>query len=155
MRLPPQLRVAIGPSRIARVFVIVVALGTAVVTAQLPLPSLLIVGAETTLLLWAAVRWRSFSPRRGRSSIVEVALTADRLIVVRNATGALRAGFVREASYVSPSLTAIVWKPDGDWRSRVVLLLPDMTHPEDFRRLRVLLRYGRREAEAGAPASQA
>jgi hypothetical protein len=82
-------------------------------------------------------------------------LTGDRTIVVRRGDGRLVAGHVRSSSYVGARITTLVWRPDGAWGSRVELILPDMLQPDDFRQLRVLLRYGRSEAAHGAPASQA
>jgi len=52
-------------------------------------------------------------------------------------------------------LSTLVWRPFGRWRSRAILLLPDMLPPQDFRRLRVLLRYGRSDERQGDPASHA
>ncbi len=155
MRLPPQLRVALGPSRQARAFIAAVACSSAVVLALLPLPPWGIAPLEAAIAVWASWRWRAFGTRPWPGRPAELALTADRVMVVRNVAGALRAGIVRDATYVSPSLTSIVWKPDGARRSEVVLVLPDMLPADDFRRLRVLLRYGRSEEVAGAPASHA
>jgi hypothetical protein len=58
-------------------------------------------------------------------------------------------------TFVHPWFTSIVWRPDGSRVSRAIPLLPDMMGTDEFRRLRVLLRYGRREVTAGAPASHA
>jgi hypothetical protein len=52
-------------------------------------------------------------------------------------------------------ITTIVWRPDN-WRlSRTILVLPDMLPDEDFRRLRVMLRYARSGEVQDVPASQA
>ncbi len=154
-RLPPQLRVSLGPSRLAAVFVVVMAVATGGIVLLLPVPAWAAAAALALLAGWAwrqlrAVAWRSLA-----SSVCEVALTLDRTVVVRRRDGTLVAGVVRDASYVTPSVTTLVWKPDGAWRAHALLVLPDMLPAEDFRRLRVALRYGRREDEAGAPASHA
>ncbi|MEP7262597.1 MAG: protein YgfX [Usitatibacter sp.] len=52
-----------------------------------------------------------------------------------------RAGLLREGSFVSPWLTVLRWRPAGARFDRTVLILPDMLAREDFRRLRVLLRW--------------
>jgi hypothetical protein len=155
MRLPPQLRIAIGPSRTARAFVAALATASAIVVAALPVPGWAVAAIMAAVGAWSAVAWRTFGGRPRPAQPVEISLTADRLIVVRSASGSLRAGFVRDLTYVTASVTAIVWKPDGALRSRAILVLPDMLAADDFRRLRVLLRYGRREDAAGAPASHA
>ena len=55
---------------------------------------------------------------------------------------------------MSAALTSIVWRPDGARWSRSILVLPDMLAPDDFRRLRVMLRYARNGLEQDAPANQ-
>jgi hypothetical protein len=62
---------------------------------------------------------------------------------------------VRAATYVGAWVTTIVWRPDGARWSRAILVLPDMLPAEDFRRLRVMLRYARSGDAQEAPASQA
>ena len=77
------------------------------------------------------------------------------MIVVRRRDGKLIAGHVRSATFVHPLFTSIVWRRTARAGRRPIPLVPDMLDLDDFRRLRVLLRYGRREVTAGAPASQA
>jgi hypothetical protein len=84
--------------------------------------------------------------------VLEIVLSADRLIVVRDGRDQLIAGHVRAATYVGARITTIVWRPDGAWRSRAELILPDMLPAEDFRRLRVQLRYGRDAEDSAAKA---
>lgn len=155
VRLPPQLRIVLGPSRIAAGCVVAVGAATGVLVALLPVPWWAFAAALAGIGVWSWDRLRLIAWRRHAGSAVELALTGDRLIVIRTRNGRLRAGFVREATYVSPSLTAIVWQPDGAWRSQSVLILPDMLSAEDFRQLRVMLRYGRSDVVAGAPTSHA
>jgi hypothetical protein len=69
--------------------------------------------------------------------------------------GRLVAGHVRAATYVGAWITTIVWRPDGSRLSRTILVLPDMLPDEDFRRLRVMLRYARSGEVQDVPASQA
>lgn len=52
-----------------------------------------------------------------------------------------RAGSLRDGSFVAPWLTVIRWRPAGARFDRTVLILPDMLSREEFRRLRVLLRW--------------
>ena len=47
-----------------------------------------------------------------------------------------------------------MWRPDGARWSRAILIVPDMLPPDDFRRLRVMLRYARSAVVQGAPSSQ-
>jgi len=51
-------------------------------------------------------------------------------------------------------MTSIVWRPDGARWSRAILVVPDMLPADEFRRLRVMLRYARSGRAQDAPASQ-
>lgn len=155
MRLPPQLRVPLRQSRLAAWLVVTITLATAIIIVALPWPAATLRAGLAGLAFWAwdclcDIAWRS-RPR----SVVEIALALDRTIVVRFADDTLAAGVVRASSFVSAPLTTIVWKPDRAWRASSLLILPDMLAADDFRRMRVYLRYGRREEVAGAPTSQA
>jgi len=139
----------------AATYVIVLGAATGVLVALLPIPWWAIVATLVGIGVWGWVRLRAVAQRRHAGRPIELALTGDRQIVVRTGSGHLRAGSVHELTYVSPSLTAIVWQPDGALRSQSVLILPDMLPAEDFRQLRVVLRYGKSDVVAGLPASQA
>ncbi len=70
----------------------------------------------------------------------------DRRITVTAFDGRSRAGSILDDSFVGAWLTTIVWQPDGVpwWQpAPAIVVLPDMLAPEEFRRLRVALRYGR------------
>ena len=155
MRPPTQLIVTLGPSRIATCALAALALLAIVLLAIMPAPLWTDALGALALVAWAAHRIRLHGLRRAPASIVELMLAEDRTIVVRRKDGALRAGVVLGRSHVHPSFTSIVWRPDGARLARSVPIVPDMIAPDDFRRLRVLLRYGRREDSAGAPASHA
>ena len=155
MRLPTPLLIELSSSRLATALVVGIAVATIAALATLPLPWLALATAVVTVVAWAIDRVRVVALRTSHRSVAGISLTGDRLIVVRYRTGRLVAGFVRASSYVSPSLTSIVWKPDDKACSQALLILPDMLSADDFRRLRVMLRYGRSEALAGVPASHA
>ena len=123
--------------------------------AIMPAPAWTDAAGAVALAGWAAHRIRLHGTRRSPASIVEATLSEDRAIVVRRRDGTLRAGVVLECSHVHPGFTSIVWRPDGARLARSIPVVPDMLVPDDFRRLRVLLRYGRREDSAGASASHA
>lgn len=155
MVLPPTVVVVPGASRSAGVLLGLMAAATAAVVVALPLPTWLQSGLIVALALWTTHVFQRVALRRGAWAVTEVRLAANRLIAVRHAQRALVAGHVRNASHVGSRLTTIVWRPDGARWSRTVLLLPDMLPPDDFRRLRVLLRYARSDDVQGAPASHA
>jgi len=155
MRLPVQLRVSLRPSRIAAFAIVAIAAVSwaAVLVLSVPIIAHLVTGLA--LGGWALLQCRRHAWRTSPRAVVEVMLSSDAVVVVRYRDGTLIAGHVRSASFAHPWFTSIVWRPDRARVSRSVPLLPDMLGVDDYRRLRVLLRYGRREVTAGAPASQA
>lgn len=155
MRLPVPLQIELSPSRLATGLVAGIAAATIVALCTLPLHWAVLAPSAIAVLAWAVDRIRVVGSRTSPRAVAGLSLTGDRLIVVRYRTGRLAAGFVRSATYVSPSLTSIVWKPDDRLRSQALLILPDMLPGDDFRRLRVMLRYGRSDSVAGVPASHA
>lgn len=155
MRNAPAIDVNLGPSSLAGAAIGVSALATLVLVLCLPVsPGLHALGCGI-VLAWAWDTFRTIGLRSGARTVVSVHLGADRLVIVREAGGRVVAGHLRSATYVAASLTTIVWRPDGAWRSRAVLVLPDMLPAEDFRRLRILLRYARSGVAEGKPLSQA
>ena len=55
-----------------------------------------------------------------------------------------RAGRLQDGSFVAPWLAIVRWRPAGAWLDRTLLIAPGMLPADDFRRLRVLLRFGDR-----------
>jgi len=155
MRNAPSIDVTLGPSPLAGVATGVMALATLVVVLVLPVPSWTHALGCAVVLSTAWGTFRTLGLRSGARAVVALHLGADRMLVVRHGDGRLVAGHLRSATYVAATLTTIVWRPDGAWRSRAILVLPDMLPAEDFRRLRILLRYARSGVAQGAPASQA
>ena len=97
---------------------------------------------------------RFLTGQAGRWAVTELRLAPDLVLVVHRGDGRLIAGHVRSATYVAASLTSIVWRPDGARFSRAILIVPDMLPEEDFRRLRVMLRYARNAEVQDTPLSQ-
>jgi hypothetical protein len=155
MRLPPAVRVTFLRSRIAVGAIVFAALAICGVIATLPFDPTLVGLATMLVVIWAGDRVLVIGLRRGPRATREITLTGDRIIVVRTGDGHLTAGYVRDASYVGPTITTIVWRPDSAYRSRAEWILPDMLTVEDLRRLRVMLRYSRSADSEGEPASQA
>lgn len=135
---------------------------TAVLTLALPLS-----GASTAMALVAIVGSAAWEIRRcaGRGVPACVEVDGDRRVRVVARDGQSDAGAILDASYVGAWLTTIVWRADEApwWQpARAVLVLPDTLPADDFRQLRVLLRYGvprtgpgRSGEQAGRPSSQA
>ncbi|MFO1324167.1 MAG: protein YgfX [Burkholderiales bacterium] len=153
--MPPAVHVVLGPSRIAAAAIGVAALATLGVVLSLPIPAWQQSALCVAVVAWALGAFRVTALRRSTLAVTELRLTADRALVARMGDGRLVAGHVRDATYVGAWVTCVVWRADGTRWSRAVMLVPDMLPREDFRRLRVMLRYARSGAEQGEPASQA
>ena len=155
MRTPIQLRVLLRPSPTWTAYLIALSLGSWLVWTTLGAPLWADAIAAIVVGAWATDRIRLHGRRSACNAVVEMLVSTDAVIVARLRDGRLVAGHVRSSSFVHPWLTTIVWRPDGSRLSRSVAIVPDMLDPDDFRRLRVMLRYGRSDVSAGAPASQA
>lgn len=155
MRLPPAVHVALGPSRVAGAGIGALALATLAVLFALPLEAWQQSAATVALAGWAWLAFRIVALRRGTWAVTALTLAHDRMVIVCRGDGTLVAGHLRSATYVGALVTSVVWRPDHSRWSHAVLVLPDMLPAEDFRRLRILLRYARSEVEEGAPASHA
>jgi hypothetical protein len=155
MRLPPSVHVVLGPSRIVGVGVGLAAVGLLAVVFAMPFPAWQQGAVMLAVLAWAARTFAVVALRRGPRAITELRLAPDLVLVVHHGDGRLVAGHVRSASYVGALVTSIVWRPDDAWHSRAILIVPDMLPADDFRRLRVMLRYARNAVAQDAPASHA
>lgn len=155
MRVPNQLRVPLRRSRTLALAIVGVAVLATGSWLAIDAPWWSKAAVASVVTGWTIAALRQHALRIARSSVVEVLLSDDAVVVVRTRGDRLVAGHVREASFVHPWLTTIVWRPDGARFSRSLAIVPDMLDVDDFRRLRVLLRYGRREVTADAPASHA
>ncbi len=155
MRMPPSVHVVLAPSRIAGAGIGILAAATIALIIALPLQPVLQMAAVAALVAWAAWSFQVDALHRGRLAVTEVRLAPDLILVACMGDGRLVAGHVRAATYVGAWVTTIVWRPDGWHFSRAILVLPDMLPAEDFRRLRVMLRYARSGETQEAPASQA
>jgi hypothetical protein len=155
MHKPPAVHIVPRPSRVACAGIVVVAVGTFAVTLTLPIIPLAKVGCFIALAAWAGMRIWAVALRRGRRAVREIKLEADRSLVMTHASGVTSSGSLREASHVGADLTTLVWRANGQRRSRSILILRDMLPADDFRRLRLLMRHSRSDADAKPPASHA
>jgi hypothetical protein len=131
------------------------AFATCIIVTTLPFASVQIVLALVAIGAWAVDRISVVALRRGPRAVRGFELRGDLTLTVLTGDGMACAGRVHRDSYVGARLSTIVWRPYGRWRSRAILLLPDMLPADDFRRLRVLLRYGRSDVMQADPASHA
>lgn len=148
MNPPPRLRLSLRPSRIGAAAIIAACTSSSVLLACLPLPTA-VLGAGAVLVV--AVLGSGLRRCVGRDVPASIDVGVDRRIAVTDRTGRSRAGSIHDDSYVGARLTTIVWRADDEpwWRpARTIVVLPDSLPRDEFRRLRVVLRYGRPVAGA-------
>jgi len=155
MQWPPPVRVVLTSSVMAMSLIAALAVATCAVIATFPFDAAVLALATIVVVVWAIDRIYVIGLRLGPRAVRQFELRGDLTVVIVTGDGNACAGRVHHDSYVGSRLTTLVWRPFGRWRSRTILILPDMLPPQDFRRLRVLLRYGRSEATQGNSASQA
>lgn len=143
MKTSPRLRLEPRPSRLGCGILVTACVMTSLLIVALDLPT---AGSIACVLIVLAVLasglWRCSG--RGVPAILHVG--TDRRITVSARDGRSRSGAILDDSYVGSRLATIVWRPDGEawWRpAHAILILPDTLPSEEFRRLRVALRYGR------------
>ena len=154
MRRPSPVHVVLSPSRIAGAGIGVLAAATIALTIVLPVQPLHQMAMIVAVVAWAAWSCQVDAVHRGRFAVTEVRLAPDLMLLVCMGDGRLVAGQVRASTYTGAWVTTIVWRPDGRRWARALLVLPDMLPAEDFRRLRVMLRYARSGEVQDLPASQ-
>ena len=143
MKPPPRLRLEPRPSRIAGATIAVVCAAMVTLLLSLPLDPWSLTG---TLLATAGALARGLWRCMGRGVPALLQVGHDRRLSATTRDGRSREGAILDDSYVGARLTTIVWRPDGaPWYApaRTILILPDTLAADEFRRLRVLLRYGR------------
>ncbi|MEP7183317.1 MAG: hypothetical protein ABI886_14125 [Betaproteobacteria bacterium] len=116
----------------------------------MPLPLALQFGAAVVIV---AIGWAGSARCSRRRVPALLHLGADRRITVTDRRGRTQDGAILDDSFVGARLATIVWRPDGArwWQpAGTIVVIADMLPGDDFRRLRVLLRYGRPASTAGS-----
>ena len=148
MPAPLRLRLEPKPSRAAFALTVLPAIAAAALTAALALPWWATLACAVAIGL--AVHG-GFRRAVGDQVPALVHVGIDRTITVTDRRGRSRNGVIDASSYVGARLTIIVWRANGApaWRSPgAILFLPDVVPADDFRRLRIFLRYGSGSAAA-------
>ena len=134
-------RIALAPSRVGVRAIASMASATLALLLFTPGPAGLRILAATWIACAALHALHAVALHRGRRGVRAARLGRAGEIEVQDATGAWRSGVLRAGSFVAPWLTIIRWRARGSRFDASILLLPDMLPAEDFRRLRVLLRW--------------
>ena len=132
---PTRLDLRFRPPVIGCVAVAAMAVATLAVVSATPMEfgwRIALVVAIAAETLWAACAvLRTSGMKLDRAGRIEVT-TRD---------GRTFSGQARGGSFVAPWFTTVRWQPDGSRFSRTIVVLPDMLSGQDFRHLRVLLRW--------------
>jgi hypothetical protein len=130
------------PSRFAAGFVVAAGAGTLALVLWIPLDAV----ARFVAVAWIGATWigalQAFARRARSRQACEVAI-ADDVISVRDGEGRWRCGRIVDGSFVAPWLTIVRWRPRGARFDRTVVVLPGMLSSEEFRQMRVMLRWAR------------
>jgi hypothetical protein len=149
MNPPPRLRLEPRPSRLACAAIAIGSAASSVLTLLLPIDGWAKVAA---ILVICGVAGRGLWRCTGRGVPALLHVGHDRRITASARDGRSRDGSILDASYVGARITTIVWRPDRAPRfafAQSILILPDTLPADDFRHLRVLLRYGRAIVDEG------
>jgi hypothetical protein len=103
------------------------------------------VAAETALVIAIAASFvhalRGHALRTSDDAIIAIELRADGAAAVKIGKAGWHDARILGTTYVTPLLTVLNLKLDGYRIPRHVVILPDMVAGEDFRHLRVILRW--------------
>jgi hypothetical protein len=133
--------IILGPSRSAAGCIALASLATVALVAATPGAPGLRILAATWIACAALEALHSRAFLRGRRAARALSLARGGGIAVQDALGQWRTGSLREGCFVAPWLTVVRWRPDGARLDRTLPILPDMLSREDFRRVRVMLRW--------------
>jgi hypothetical protein len=136
------LEIALAPSRVAAMCLASMVLATLVVIAVTPGSAAIRILAATWIACGALEALHTVALHRGGRGARAIHVSRSGAIEVLTGAGGLRSGELRDGSFVAPWLTIIRWRPHGARFDRSILLLPDMLPSDDFRRMRVMLRWG-------------
>jgi toxin CptA len=136
-----MLRVSVKHSRylVAACACVHIAAITTLFPLQLPLAAKLGIALALTLSLTHSV-WR-FALLASPESIVGIELTDSEHGSIQFAKGAWCDGRVLPTTYVTPMLTVINMRVNGSRRVRHAIIVADNMDADDFRKLRVVLRW--------------
>lgn len=143
-RIPRIAPLTLRPSRRLATILIVAHAATAGLLLALPLPSWLAAAASVMLLTSAVCSVHRYALLRSPGAITALAFSDREALRLTLRDGSTHAGHVLGSSTVGTTLTILNIALAGKRLPVHVLLLGDSLAAEDFRRLRVWLRWGPR-----------
>lgn len=105
------------------------------IPASIKTAGILVLGASLAFYLWRIALLRS------PQSIVAIEIGDGDKVAFQTRSGRWHAGRLLGTSFVSPGLTILNLSPDDARLTRSVVIVPDNVQSEDFRQLRIWLRW--------------
>lgn len=133
--------VALAPSRVGGWLLALMVISTLAVILATPGLAWARILVATWVICAGLEALHSKLLHRGARGVRTILLKREREIQLLTDDGRWVRGAVRDGCFVAPWLTVVRWRAPTHRRDRALLLLPDMLPREDFRRLRVLLRW--------------
>ena len=136
-----MLTIAVGPSRRLAGLLAGMHAFAAALFWLAPLPHWLAVLLTAVLLgsAWSTLRRHGFRTRQ--HSLIALRLDADCRCEFQTRAGAWHEAALLGSSFVAPYLTVLNLKPAGGRLVKHLVILPDAVNAEDFRQLRVWLKW--------------
>ena len=138
----PPLYVALKPSRRFALGLGLAHLAAAAAIVATGLPLWLALAAGSALLVHGVVVIARTALLRSRGAVVALEAGRGETLPFMTRDGVWHEGRILGSTYVAPYLTVLNISDYGSRRAYHVPIMPDGIDPEDFRRLRVWLRWG-------------
>ena len=132
---------SVAPSPPLAAALVLACAATLAVMAFTPMGSFTRAGLAAGVVLAFVDAVRVIALRRTSRGVRGFRVDLAKTLRVRDAAGHEREGVLVDGSFVAPWLTLVRWRPAGARFDRTFLLVRGMLGPEEFRRLRVLLRW--------------
>ncbi len=145
VKAPLRLDLNPRPSRLGAALIVSTHAATATLAMWLPLPLALRLITLAAIVFAGACGVRRIA---GGGLPQAMRIGIERRVSVTARDGRETSGDILDDSYIGPRSTTIVWRPDGARRVRTLLVVADTFAGDDYRRLRVVLRYSRASAAA-------
>lgn len=146
MRHRQSVDIRLGPSRVLALWIVTLHLATAAIVVAQPIAAWARYPVGGVLVVLGVLHaWNELAGRR--RGISSLALAEDRTVAFVDRAGQRSRGRVAPTTYVGDRLVVLHTREDGRRFCRTDAILADMLSPDDFRRLKVLLRLSRAPAD--------
>ena len=147
------LKIRLLPSRLLAAILVLAHAAAIAVVLIVELPQWIMVVAIALLIAQCAVVVRRQAFLTGANAATAIEITSDHRLNVETRSEGWCEYAVLGSSYVTPYLTVLNLRKSGTRVARHVLLLPDSLNADDFRKLRVWLRWKEDSANSSGRAA--